>query len=92
MLWCLKIAIFYKTYIWPALVETLVGARIGFSRAANGVIVRLLLVSKVGFGRLFYSANLPMAEGLAALVRCVLAVSAFLVSLKLAVDNDSTAC
>ncbi|MBD8877153.1 ABC transporter permease subunit [Roseibium polysiphoniae] len=53
---------FFKIYIWAALPEILAGVRIGFIRAVKGVIIGQLLVSVVGFGRLFelYSANFLM--------------------------------
>ncbi|WP_419904779.1 ABC transporter permease [Kiloniella sp.] len=53
---------FHKIYIWAALPEILAGIRIGFIRAVKGVIIGQLLVSIVGFGRLFelYSANFLM--------------------------------
>lgn len=53
---------FYKIYVWAALPEILAGVRIGFIRAVKGVIIGQLLVSIVGFGRLFelYSANFLM--------------------------------
>ncbi len=53
---------FRKIYIWAALPEILAGIRIGFIRAVKGVIIGQLLVSIVGFGRLFelYSANFLM--------------------------------
>lgn len=51
-----------KIYIWAALPEILAGIRIGMIRAVKGVIIGQLLVSVVGFGRLFelYSANFLM--------------------------------
>ncbi len=53
---------FAKIYIWAALPEILAGVRIGFIRAVKGVIIGQLLVSIVGFGRLFelYSSNFLM--------------------------------
>ncbi|MCJ8340534.1 MAG: ABC transporter permease subunit [Pseudomonadales bacterium] len=53
---------FSKIYVWAALPEILAGVRIGFIRAVKGVIIGQLLVSIVGFGRLFelYSANFLM--------------------------------
>lgn len=55
-------AAFTKIYIWAALPEILAGVRIGLIRAVKGVIIGQLLVSIVGFGRLFelYSANFLM--------------------------------
>jgi NitT/TauT family transport system permease protein len=55
-------AAFAKIYIWAALPEILSGIRIGFIRAVKGVIIGQLLVSIVGFGRLFeiYSSNFLM--------------------------------
>jgi len=55
-------AAFSKIYIWAALPEILSGIRIGFIRAVKGVIIGQLLVSIVGFGRLFelYSSNFLM--------------------------------
>lgn len=56
------LAAFAKIYIWAALPEILAGVRIGFIRAVKGVIIGQLLVSIVGFGRLFelYSSNFLM--------------------------------
>ncbi|MFT6225319.1 MAG: NitT/TauT family transport system permease protein [Paracoccaceae bacterium] len=53
---------FTKIYIWAALPEIIAGVRIGFIRAVKGVIIGQLLVSIVGFGRLFelYSSNFLM--------------------------------
>lgn len=53
---------FSKIYVFAALPEILAGVRIGFIRAVKGVIIGQLLVSIVGFGRLFelYSANFLM--------------------------------
>ncbi len=53
---------FHKIYVWAALPEILAGIRIGLIRAVKGVIIGQLLVSIVGFGRLFelYSANFLM--------------------------------
>jgi NitT/TauT family transport system permease protein len=53
---------FCKIYIWAALPEILAGIRLGFIRAVKGVIIGQLLVSIVGFGRLFelYSSNFLM--------------------------------
>jgi len=55
-------AAFAKIYVWAALPEILSGIRIGFIRAVKGVIIGQLLVSIVGFGRLFeiYSSNFLM--------------------------------
>nr|WP_306266602.1 ABC transporter permease subunit [Pararhizobium sp. IMCC3301] len=56
------LAAFTKIYIWAALPEILAGVRIGLIRAVKGVIIGQLLVSIVGFGRLFelYSSNFLM--------------------------------
>jgi len=53
---------FSKIYVWAALPEILVGVRLGFIRAVKGVVIGQLLVSIVGFGRLFelYSSNFLM--------------------------------
>ncbi len=53
---------FSKIYLWAALPEILAGARLGCIRAVKGVIIGQLLVSIVGFGRLFeiYSSNFLM--------------------------------
>lgn len=71
---------FSKIYIWAALPEILVGVRIGFIRAVKGVIIGQLLVSVVGFGRLFelYSANFLMEHFWALLL--VLFFFAFLIA------------
>lgn len=55
---------FAKIYIWAAMPEILAGIRIGVIRAVKGVIIGQLLVSIVGFGRLFelYSANFLMTH------------------------------
>lgn len=55
-------AAFSKIYVWAAMPEILAGVRIGFIRAVKGVIIGQLLVSVVGFGRLFelYSSNFLM--------------------------------
>jgi NitT/TauT family transport system permease protein len=55
-------AAFSKIYVWAALPEILSGVRIGVIRAVKGVIIGQLLVSIVGFGRLFelYSSNFLM--------------------------------
>jgi NitT/TauT family transport system permease protein len=75
---------FSKIYIWAALPEILVGVRIGFIRAVKGVIIGQLLVSVVGFGRLFelYSANFLMEYFWALLL--VLFFFAFLIAEALA--------
>jgi NitT/TauT family transport system permease protein len=44
---------FKKIYLWAALPEILAGIRLGVIRAVKGVIIGQLLVSIVGFGRLF---------------------------------------
>ena len=53
---------FFKVYVWAALPEILAGIRLGFIRAVKGVVIGQLLVSVVGFGRLFeiYSSNFLM--------------------------------
>jgi len=53
---------FMKIYIWAALPEILAGIRLGVIRAVKGVIIGQLLISIVGFGRLFelYSSNFLM--------------------------------
>lgn len=53
---------FAKIYVWAALPEILTGIRLGLIRAVKGVIIGQLLVSIVGFGRLFeiYSSNFLM--------------------------------
>jgi NitT/TauT family transport system permease protein len=53
---------FSKIYVWSALPEILTGIRLGLLRAVKGVIIGQLLVSVVGFGRLFeiYSSNFLM--------------------------------
>ena len=53
---------FTKVYVWAALPEILAGIRLGCIRAVKGVIIGQLLVSVVGFGRLFelYSSNFLM--------------------------------
>jgi NitT/TauT family transport system permease protein len=53
---------FFKIYLWAAMPEILAGVRLGFIRAVKGVVIGQLLVSIVGFGRLFelYSSNFLM--------------------------------
>jgi NitT/TauT family transport system permease protein len=53
---------FTKIYVFAALPEILTGIRLGFIRAIKGVIIGQLLVSIVGFGRLFelYSSRFLM--------------------------------
>jgi NitT/TauT family transport system permease protein len=53
---------FWKVYLWAALPEILSGIRLGMIRAVKGVIIGQLLVSIVGFGRLFelYSSRFLM--------------------------------
>jgi NitT/TauT family transport system permease protein len=53
---------FVKIYVRAALPEILAGVRLGLIRAVKGVIIGQLLVSVVGFGRLFeiYSSNFLM--------------------------------
>ena len=53
---------FFKIYVWAALPEILSGVRLGMIRAVKGVVIGQLLVSIVGFGRLFelYSSRFLM--------------------------------
>ncbi len=53
---------FSSIYLWAALPEILAGVRIGVIRGVKGVIIGQLLVSVVGFGKLFeiYSSNFLM--------------------------------
>lgn len=53
---------FSKIYMWAALPEVLSGVRLGMIRAVKGVVIGQLLVSIVGFGRLFelYSSRFLM--------------------------------
>jgi NitT/TauT family transport system permease protein len=53
---------FTRIYVWAALPEILAGIRLGVIRAVKGVVIGQLLVSIVGFGRLFevYSSNFLM--------------------------------
>ena len=53
---------FTKIYLWAALPEILAGIRLGMIRAVKGVVIGQLLVSIVGFGRLFelYSSRFLM--------------------------------
>ncbi|MBL8902946.1 MAG: ABC transporter permease subunit, partial [Rhizobiales bacterium] len=53
---------FSKIFIWAALPEILAGIRLGLIRAVKGVVIGQLLVSIVGFGRLFeiYSSRFLM--------------------------------
>jgi NitT/TauT family transport system permease protein len=71
---------FSKIYVWAALPEMLAGIRLGFVRAIKGVIIGQLLVSIVGFGRLFelYSSNFLMEHMWAMLL--ILFFFAFLLS------------
>jgi NitT/TauT family transport system permease protein len=61
---------FGKIYVWSALPEILTGIRLGLLRAVKGVIIGQLLVSVVGFGRLFeiYSSNFLMEHMWALLI------------------------
>jgi NitT/TauT family transport system permease protein len=70
---------FTKIYVWSALPEILTGIRLGLLRAVKGVIIGQLLVSVVGFGRLFeiYSSNFLMSHMWALLI--VLFSLAFLI-------------
>jgi NitT/TauT family transport system permease protein len=72
---------FRKIYIWSALPEILTGIRLGLLRAVKGVIIGQLLVSVVGFGRLFeiYSSNFLMEHMWALLI--VLFSLAFLIDM-----------
>jgi NitT/TauT family transport system permease protein len=72
---------FRKIYVWSALPEILTGIRLGLLRAVKGVIIGQLLVSVVGFGRLFeiYSSNFLMEHMWALLI--VLFGLAFLIDL-----------
>jgi NitT/TauT family transport system permease protein len=53
---------FTRIYVWAALPEILSGVRLGMIRAVKGVVIGQLLVSIVGFGKLFelYSAKFLM--------------------------------
>lgn len=53
---------FTRVYLWAALPEILSGVRLGMIRAVKGVVIGQLLVSIVGFGRLFelYSSRFLM--------------------------------
>lgn len=53
---------FRHIYVWAALPEILAGIRLGMIRAVKGVVIGQLLVSVVGFGRLFelYSSRFLM--------------------------------
>ena len=53
---------FTKIFVWAALPEILAGVRLGLIRAVKGVVIGQLLVSIVGFGRLFeiYSSRFLM--------------------------------
>jgi NitT/TauT family transport system permease protein len=53
---------FSKIYVWAALPEILAGVRLGLIRAVKGVVIGQLLVSIIGFGRLFelYSSRFLM--------------------------------
>lgn len=61
---------FTKIYVLSALPEILTGIRLGLLRAVKGVIIGQLLVSVVGFGRLFeiYSSNFLMEHMWAMLI------------------------
>ena len=71
---------FSRIYVWAALPEILAGIRLGCIRAIKGVIIGQLLVSIVGFGRLFelYSSNFLMEHMWALLL--VLFFFAFLIA------------
>lgn len=53
---------FTRIYVWAALPEILSGIRLGMIRAVKGVVIGQLLVSIVGFGKLFelYSGKFLM--------------------------------
>jgi len=53
---------FTRIYLWAALPEILAGIRLGMIRAVKGVVIGQLLVSIVGFGKLFeiYSGRFLM--------------------------------
>jgi len=53
---------FAKIYVWAALPEILAGVRLGLIRAVKGVVIGQMLVSIIGFGRLFelYSSRFLM--------------------------------
>jgi NitT/TauT family transport system permease protein len=53
---------FTKIYVWAGLPEILSGVRLGLIRAVKGVVIGQMLVSIVGFGRLFelYSSRFLM--------------------------------
>jgi len=53
---------FTRIYVWAALPEILSGVRLGMIRAVKGVVIGQLLVSIVGFGKLFelYSGKFLM--------------------------------
>src|SRR3546814_11195760 len=53
---------FSKIYVLAALPEILSGVRLGMIRAVKGVVIGQLLVSIIGFGRLFelYSSRFLM--------------------------------
>jgi NitT/TauT family transport system permease protein len=57
-----RLQAFAKIYVWAALPEILSGIRLGMIRAVKGVVIGQLLVSIVGFGRLFelYSSRFLM--------------------------------
>lgn len=65
-----RLQAFTKIYVWSALPEILTGIRLGLLRAVKGVIIGQLLVSVVGFGRLFeiYSSNFLMEHMWAMLI------------------------
>jgi len=71
---------FSKIYVWAAMPEILAGIRLGCIRSVKGVIIGQLLVSIVGFGRLFeiYSSNFLMEHMWALLM--VLFFFAFLIA------------
>lgn len=53
---------FSRIYVWAALPEILSGIRLGLIRAVKGVVIGQMLVSIIGFGRLFelYSSRFLM--------------------------------
>jgi NitT/TauT family transport system permease protein len=79
---------FAKIYIWAALPEILAGIRLGVIRAVKGVVIGQLLVSIVGFGRLFeiYQSNY-LLEHLWALLLVLFAIAVALAELLSALER-----
>ncbi len=79
---------FAKIYIWAALPEILAGIRLGVIRAVKGVVIGQLLVSIVGFGRLFeiYQSNY-LLEHLWALLLVLFAIAVGLAELLSALER-----